>query len=82
MVNYETSETIAAAVYMPKETDRPALTKLVAELKADEVSVAGILRESHVKPGESKRTIDSVDITLPASGFLLRNLCPVKTSVA
>ena len=62
MANYETPETFAAAVYTPKETDRSALTEFVAELKADEVSVAGILQESHVKPGESKRTIDSVDI--------------------
>ena len=62
MANYETPETFAAAVYTPKETDRSALREFVAELKADEVSVAGILQESHVKPGESKRTIDSVDI--------------------
>jgi len=52
MANYETSETIAAAVYMPKKTDRSALTKFVPELKADEVSVTGILQECHVKPGE------------------------------
>ena len=62
MANYETPETFAAAVYTPKETDRSALREFVAELKADEVSEAGILLESHVKPGESKRTIDSVDI--------------------
>ena len=62
MANYETPETFAAAVYTPKETDRSALTEFIAELKADEVSVAGILQESHVKPGESKRTIGSVDI--------------------
>ena len=58
------------------------MTEFVAELKADEVSVAGILLESHEKLGEIKRTIDSVDTTLPVSGSLLRNLRPVKTSVA
>ena len=62
MANYETPETFAAVVYTPKETDRSALSEFVAEWKADEGSVAGILQESHVKPGESKRTIGSVDI--------------------
>jgi len=62
MAKHEMPEAFAAAIYTPKETDRSALTEFVAELKADNVSVAGILQESHVKPGENKRTIDSVDI--------------------
>ena len=53
----------AAAVYAPKKTDRSALPEFVARLKADNVSVAGILQESKIEAGDTMRTIDSVDIT-------------------
>ncbi len=52
----------AAAVYTPKETDRAALSEFVARLKEEDVSVAGILQESRIIPGDKMRTIDSVDI--------------------
>ena len=81
MANYETPETFAATINSPKETDRSALSEFVAEWKADEVSVAGILLESHVKPSESKRTIDSVN-TITGQRVPIKNLCPEKTSVA
>ncbi len=56
------AERFAALVYTPKQTDRSALPDFVAELKADNVRVAGILQESRVEPGETMRTIYSLDI--------------------
>lgn len=56
------AERFAALVYTPKQTDRSALPDFIAELKADNVRVAGILQESRVEPGETMRTIYSLDI--------------------
>ncbi len=53
----------AAAVYTPKQEDKSALSKFVTRLKAEKVSVAGILQESRLYPGNETRTIDSVDIS-------------------
>jgi len=53
----------AAAVYTPKQEDKSALSKFVMRLKAEKVSVAGILQESRLDPGNETRTIDSVDIS-------------------
>ena len=52
----------AAAVYQPKKTDKSQLSAFVKKLQAEGVKVAGILQESHIKPGEKMRTIESVDI--------------------
>ncbi len=53
----------AAAVYTPKQTDKSALPEFVSGLKAELISVAGILQESRLDPGDGSRTIDSVDIS-------------------
>ncbi|MDP6426738.1 MAG: DUF2478 domain-containing protein [Rhodospirillales bacterium] len=53
----------AAAVYTPKQADKSALPEFVRGLKADRVSVAGILQESRLDPRDGTRTIESVDIT-------------------
>ena len=53
----------AAVVYTPKSADRSALPDFVARLRADNVAVAGILQESRLEPGDTTRTIDSVDIS-------------------
>lgn len=53
----------AAAVYTPKQEDKSALLEFVTRLKADKVSVAGILQESRLDPGDKTRTIDSVNIS-------------------
>jgi nucleoside-triphosphatase THEP1 len=53
----------AAAVYTPKQADKSVLSEFVTRLKVDQVSVAGILQESRLDPGDKTRTIDSVDIS-------------------
>jgi nucleoside-triphosphatase THEP1 len=58
----EMTTAFAAAVYRPGQADKSALSEFVARLKADRVSVAGILQESRLDPGEATRSIDSVDI--------------------
>ena len=55
--------TFAAAVYIPKQADKSALSEFVTRLKADRVSVAGILQVSRLDPGDGTRTIESVDIS-------------------
>ena len=54
---------LAAAVYTPKQTDKSALPEFVSSLKAELVSVAGILQESRLDPDDKSRTIDAVDIS-------------------
>ncbi len=53
----------AAAVYRPGQADKSALSEFVARLKTDRVSIAGILQESRLEPGDKTRTIESVDIS-------------------
>jgi uncharacterized protein len=52
----------AAAVYVPKQEDKSALSDFVAGLKRDNVAVSGILQDSRVDPVDGTRTIESVDI--------------------
>ncbi len=52
----------AAVVYTPGQADKSALSEFVARLKMERVSVAGILQESRLDPGDKTRTIDAVDI--------------------
>ena len=59
----QTTTAFAAAVYVPKQADKSALSEFVTRLKADRVSVAGILQESRLHPGDTTRSIDSVDIS-------------------
>ncbi len=56
------AEKFAALVYTPKQTDPTVLPGFVAALKSDEVRVAGILQESRVLPGDTMRTMYSIDI--------------------
>ncbi len=53
----------AAAVYVPKQEDKSALSDFVAGLKRDHVAVSGILQESRLDPVHGTRTIESVDIS-------------------
>ena len=52
----------AAALYQPKKTDKSALGRFAEELRGQNVDLAGLLQEAHIKPGESMRTIESVDL--------------------
>ncbi|RED51514.1 DUF2478 domain-containing protein [Aestuariispira insulae] len=61
-MSQQSSLPFAAAVYQPKKTDKSQLSSFVARLQADGVRIAGILQESHIKPGEKTRTIESIDI--------------------
>ena len=58
----DTKLPFAAAVYVPKKTDKSAMGKFADRMKAGGVDVAGLLQESQIKPGETMRTIESVDI--------------------
>ena len=57
------TDAFAAAVYTPKQADKSALPAFVRSLKADHVSVAGILQESRLDLDDGTRTIESVDIS-------------------
>lgn len=52
----------AAAIYTPKQSDKSALPNFAKQLKKAGVNVAGIIQESTVLPGDTKRTIESIDI--------------------
>jgi nucleoside-triphosphatase THEP1 len=54
--------TLAAVLYTPRQADKSALPELVMQLKADGVSVAGILQESRLDRDTGTRIIESVDI--------------------